>query len=119
MADVDALAKIHPYIQKPNAKQVGKWAACFAIGAVVGLCIVDPDAGDYNVWEEQVRGVLSKHQGLFQKAGCVLSLVRRRDYWIQIDIDPTVPPVFVAIGNPPPAGPPGQPPASPFETVAP
>ena len=120
MADVDALAKTHPYIQKPSAKQVGTWACCFAIGAVVGLCVVDPDAGDYHVWEEEVRAVLAKHQALFQNAGCMLSLVRRRDYFIQIDIDPSkAPAVPVAMGVPPPAGKPGQPPASPFEAVAP
>lgn len=120
MSDVDALAKTHPYIQKPNAKQVGMWAACFAIGAVVGLCIVEPDAGDYNVWEEEVRAVISKHQVPFQNGGCMLSLVRRRDYWIQIDIDPSrVSAIPVVMGKPPPAGKPGQPPPSPFETVAP
>jgi hypothetical protein len=120
MSDIDGLAKSHPYIQKPNAKQVGMWAACFAIGAVVGLCVVDPDAGDYNVWEAEVRTVIDKHQPLFQGAGCNLSLVRRRDYWIQIDIDPAAGPAIpVAMGVPPPPGKPGQPPASPFETVAP
>lgn len=120
MADVDTLAKHHPYVQRPSAKQVGVWAACFAIGAAVGLCVVDPDAGDYVAWEAEAQAVLVKHAEMFERAGCKLSLQRRRDYYIEIDIDPTkAPAVPIAVGSPPPGGKPGRPPPSPFETVAP
>ena len=120
MADVDTLAKHHPYVQKPSAKQVGVWAACFAIGAAVGLCVVDPDAGDYGVWQTEVEAVIAKHKEMFDRAGCQVTLQRRRDYWIQIDLDPTKGPLVpVAVGPAPPPGKPGKPPPSPFETVGP
>ena len=120
MTDVDVLAKHHPYVGKPGAKQVCGWAACFAIGAAVGLYSVNPDAGDYGVWQEEVQAAIAKHQPMFQAAGCSASLQRKQEYFIQIDVDPSkAPAVPVAVGVPPPQGKPGQPPPSPFQSTAP
>jgi hypothetical protein len=33
MTDVNILASHHPYTVPPSAGQMGKWAACFCIGA--------------------------------------------------------------------------------------
>jgi hypothetical protein len=120
MADVDLLAKHHPYVQKPGAKQAAGWAACFAIGSVVGLFCVNPDAGDYGGWSQEVHAVLNKHRHTFEQAGCSLSLQGGRDHWIQIDIDPLkVPSMPVPSVMPPTgvAGKPGQPPPSPFASA--
>ena len=119
MMDADALAKSHPYVGKPGAKKICGWAACFAIGSVVGLMRVDPDGGDYSVWYQEAAAVVAKHQPMFEKAGCMVSLQNRRDQWLQIDIDPNRSPFMpvVGYGVPPPAGPPGQPPSSPFEST--
>lgn len=103
MADLDTLAKHHPYVQTPGAKDYGKWAACFAIGAVVGLFCVNGDAGDYGQWQSEAQGVVQRHQAMFQQAGCALSLQRGREFWMQIDVDPNkAPAVPVAAGAPPP-----------------
>lgn len=119
MADVDILAKHHPYVQKPGAQQAAGWAACFAIGSVVGLFCVNPDAGDYGGWSQEVHGVLNKHQQVFEQAGCNVSLQGGRDHWIQIDVDPfKAPAVPVASGMPPSMSmKPGQPPPSPFASA--
>lgn len=103
MTDVDALAKTHPYVQKPKAKDYGKWAACFAVGAVVGLFCVNPDSGDYGVWEQEANAVIQKHQAAFAEAGCAIGLRKGRDYHIQIDIDPSaiVTPPVQGDGKPP------------------
>jgi hypothetical protein len=95
MADIDTLAKHHPYVQPPTAKHYGKWAACFAVGAVVGLFCVDPDAGSYADWTAEAAGVLAAHQPAFNAHCCTLSLqaLRRGEYYVQIDINPDAKPV--------------------------
>lgn len=46
MADVGQLSLHHPYSQSPKAKDMCTWAACFGLGAVVGLFCISPDAGE-------------------------------------------------------------------------
>lgn len=101
MIEVDLLAQHHPYVQRPGAKDVGGWAACFALGSVVGVCCVNPDAGDYGEWEEEARNVVHRFQGQFRKGGCLLSLQKSTNYWMQIDIDPNSPLVELNGEEPP------------------
>ena len=89
MTDVDSLAKGHPYVAKPKAKDYGKWSLSFLVGAVVGLFCINPDAGDYGEWENKAQSVIYKYFPAFSQAGCQISLQNHgRNYWIQIDIDP-------------------------------
>jgi len=118
MNDVDTLARSHPYVQRPEAKHYAKWAGCFALGSVVGVCCVDPDAGDYGAWEQEVARVIQKNRKIFDEAGCMISIQHGRDYWLQIDIDPNrAPAVPVAAGTPPPKA--GDSFISPFASLPP
>lgn len=78
MTDCQHLATQHPYSQTPSAGQVGQWASCFCIGAVLGLFCINPDGGDYGAWEAAANEVLRRYGGAFQQAGCFLSLQRTR-----------------------------------------
>lgn len=104
MNDVTQLAAKHPYTQSPSGGQVCNWAACFALGSILGFFCVDPDGGDYGTWTSEVNQLLQRFAPAFGQAGCGLSLQRnRREYYIQIDLDPNF-----AMGQPfaqvPPAG---------------
>lgn len=142
MADVGQLSLRHPYSETPGAKDVCTWAACFGLGALVGLFCINPDAGtllflvlsflfplprrpllqrcwedagywrntqllqapgaaahshptshpllstppagDYGVWEAECRRLVDRWAPGFAQAGCMLSLQRTRDYWLQV-----------------------------------
>lgn len=116
MRDVDSLAASHPYVGRPGAKEYGKWSLSFLMGAVVGLFCINPDAGDYSEWEHNAKTVISKYFGMFAEAGCQISLRNAgRNYWIQIDLDPTrVPPKPIAPNRIPEAEMTGKPIPSPF-----
>lgn len=101
MSDIDVLAKDHPYVQKPELKHYGAWGACFALGSVIGVCCVNPDAGNYDDWEQEAHQVIQRHQKKMKLGGCQLSLQKGRDYWVQIDIDPSAPFVEVDGQEPP------------------
>lgn len=45
MEDAGQLSLHHPFTAKPSAKDYCNWAACFGLGAVVGLFCINPDAG--------------------------------------------------------------------------
>jgi hypothetical protein len=45
MEEVGQLSLRHPYVARPSAKNYCTWAACFGLGAVVGLFCISPDAG--------------------------------------------------------------------------
>lgn len=103
MQEVKQLADVHPYVQSPGAGKVAGWAACFAIGSIIGLFCVDPDGGNYGVWEQQLRALVDRYAGYFMQAGCSLSLhasQRRRDYWLEVDVNP-----MFAVGKPVMPGP--------------
>ncbi|KAK2078013.1 hypothetical protein QBZ16_003881 [Prototheca wickerhamii] len=61
MSEVQQLAASHPYTQRPTAGQMGRWGACFCVGAVLGVFCADPDAGDYAAWESQAHQLVSRH----------------------------------------------------------
>ena len=89
MADVDLLAKHHPYVQRPTAKHYGKWAACFALGSVIGVFCANPDAGNQQEWDSEAAGVVARHQPAFAASTCMLSMQGGRERWLQIDVAPT------------------------------
>ncbi|KAK9843392.1 hypothetical protein WJX81_000067 [Elliptochloris bilobata] len=86
MQDVDALARVHPYVVPPSARQGGEWVLCGLLGSVLGFCCVNPDGGDYGQWTALVHQALDKWRGPFSQRGLLLSLQNHRDYWIQIDV---------------------------------
>lgn len=88
MSDVDLLAKEHPYVQRPGAKDVGGWALCAAIGSVMGVCCMNPDAGDYGEWINNVHRVIARYQRALEQGGCQMRLEKGINYWLQIDVDP-------------------------------
>ncbi|KAI3438979.1 hypothetical protein D9Q98_001393 [Chlorella vulgaris] len=92
MTEAGQLSLRHPYVATPQGKHYLNWASCFAIGAVVGLFCISPDAGDYGLWNEQCRQFIQRWSAPWQQAGCTLSLQRHRDFWLQIDIEPSPPP---------------------------
>jgi hypothetical protein len=98
MQECAVLAERHPYVIKPSGKQVGSWALCFSIAAVIGCAAINPDGGSYPQWEQEVSQMLARWRDSFGHAGLSLSLQRTREHWIQIDL----------VG-PPPMGPPSQP----------
>lgn len=86
MADVNALAASHPYAAKPSGGQVAKWAGCFCLLSVIGFGVVQPDAGDWNLWLGQAEQVVARHQAAFSQQGVALSVARAQgSYWIQAD----------------------------------
>ncbi|KAK9829486.1 hypothetical protein WJX72_006152 [[Myrmecia] bisecta] len=91
MVDVDELAKTHPYVERPSAKQGCQWVLCGLIGSVIGICFVDPDGGDYEQFHQQVQHVVNKWQPAFQKCGLTLSQQHTRTWWLQIDVNPAAP----------------------------
>lgn len=91
LEDAGQLSLRHPYSAKPKAKDYCSWAACFGLGAVVGLFCINPDAGDYGVWEAECRDFCNRWAPGFAQAGCALTLQRHRDYYLQLDINPNVP----------------------------
>jgi hypothetical protein len=97
MQECATLAERHPYVIKPKASQVGSWALCFSIAAVIGCASINPDGGSYPQWEAEASQMLERWRGSFGHYGLALSLQRTREHWIQIDI----------VG-PPPMGPPPQ-----------
>lgn len=117
MTDVDTLAKHHPYVQPPEARHMVSWAGCFAIGSVLGLFCINPDAGEYGGWLQEAATVLSLHKPIFDRAGCTVALLGGRDHWIQIDIDPSRPWVPVVAEGAPVVLKPGQVPPSPFASA--
>ncbi|KAL6769575.1 hypothetical protein ACKKBG_A31540 [Auxenochlorella protothecoides x Auxenochlorella symbiontica] len=100
MTETQTLAAQHPYTQTPSASQMGQWASCFCIGAVLGLFCVNPDAGDYGAWEAQAHALIQRFGAAFAAQGCTLTLERTRDYFFQIIIDP-----YFAVGKPVQKGP--------------
>lgn len=91
MSDMDLLAKEHPYVARPTAKDVGAWGLCALMGSVVGVCCMNPDAGNYDDWVEDVGRVVARYHRELEQGGCVMALERNVNYWIRIDIDPNVP----------------------------
>ena len=89
MTDVDVLAREHPYVAKPGAKDVATWGLCTLLGSVIGVCCMDPDAGNYAEWIEMVSRVIARHQREFAEGGCMLSLQKGMNYYLRIDIDPS------------------------------
>lgn len=81
MSEVQQLAASHPYTQRPTAGQMGRWGACFCVGAVLGVFCADPDAGDYAAWESQAHQLVSRYNPAFAAAGCTLNLSRTRHVW--------------------------------------
>ena len=61
-----------------GAKQMCTWAACFGLGAIVGLFCMSPDAGDYGVWQAEAQQLVDRWAPGFAQAGCTLSLQRHR-----------------------------------------
>lgn len=57
MEDAGQLSLQHPFTAKPTAKDYCNWAACFGLGAVVGLFCINPDAGGHAGW-----GTHSRHE---------------------------------------------------------
>lgn len=49
MEDAGQLSLQHPFTAKPTTKDYCNWAACFGLGAVVGLFCINPDAGGSRV----------------------------------------------------------------------
>jgi hypothetical protein len=47
-------AQQHPYVVPPSAGRMGSWVGAACLGAVLGVCCINPDGGDYNVWLQQV-----------------------------------------------------------------
>lgn len=88
MRDMDLLAKEHPYVQRPGAKEVGQWGLCALLGSVVGVCCMNPDAGNYEEWRGDVERVIARYSRELQQSGCVMALEKRLDYFICIDVDP-------------------------------
>lgn len=78
MTETQTLAAQHPYTQTPSASQMGQWASCFCIGAVLGLFCVNPDAGDYGAWEAQAHALIQRFGAAFAAQGCTLTLERTR-----------------------------------------
>ncbi|KAL4423222.1 hypothetical protein ABPG77_000014 [Micractinium sp. CCAP 211/92] len=112
MEDAGQLSLQHPFTAKPTTKDYCNWAACFGLGAVVGLFCINPDAGNYGVWESQCRQFCDRWAPGFAQAGCALTLQRHRDYFLQasIDINPNIPPQQQPVSPPLPqysAPPPG------------
>ena len=57
-------------------------------GAVIGLCCVNPDGGDYSVWVPKAEEVVARHAPAFEASGARLALRRAQgSYWLQIDVD--------------------------------
>jgi hypothetical protein len=106
MADADALAASHPYVQRPSGKDYGKWAACFALGSVIGVFCIKSDAGDYGEWTAQAQAVVAKHAPALAAAGVQLSLQKGQSYMFHLDI----------VGAAQPALPLHHAPPSPFES---
>jgi hypothetical protein len=52
-------AQQHPYVVPPSAGRMGSWVGAACLGAVLGVCCINPDGGDYNVWLQQVCSWLS------------------------------------------------------------
>lgn len=71
---------------------------------------MNPDAGDYGVWEGEAHALVLRWQPYLAPAGCTLSLQRARDFWLQIDIDTSLA-VGVPVAAPPPPLPVGALPA--------
>lgn len=91
MLEVEGLANRHPYVVKPDAKQAGKWAACGAIGAVIGVCFINPDGGDYPQWNSDAQHLVAQWRQRFAERGCSLTFVFNRNPYIQVDVDPAAP----------------------------
>ncbi|KAF8070981.1 nitric oxide synthase [Scenedesmus sp. PABB004] len=105
MADVEAAAAAHPYVVKPSAGRVGSWAGAAVLGAVLGVCCMNPDGGNYSDWLPQVDALIARHAPAFAAGGAALSLQRaQRSYWIEVKVNPAM-----AVGQPvgPPAPKPG------------
>jgi hypothetical protein len=83
---------------------------------VVGLFCVNPDAGDYGAWEAEANQVVQRHAAAFADAGCSLGLRKGRDYWMQIDIDPSIM-IAPPAGKPTGVAAPGEVP-SPFQDTS-
>ncbi|KAF6256745.1 hypothetical protein COO60DRAFT_85532 [Scenedesmus sp. NREL 46B-D3] len=49
-------AQQHPYVVPPSAGRMGSWVGAACLGAVLGVCCINPDGGDYSAWLQQVRG---------------------------------------------------------------
>lgn len=84
--ECSGLAQHHPYVVKPSGKQVGSWALCFSIAAVIGCAAINPDGGDYMQWTAAVAQMLDRWRPAFRQAGIELSLQQTREYWIQLDV---------------------------------
>eukprot|EP00882_Tetradesmus_deserticola_P011759 GHRQ01012444.1.p1 GENE.GHRQ01012444.1~~GHRQ01012444.1.p1 ORF type:complete len:167 (+),score=36.57 GHRQ01012444.1:727-1227(+) len=89
MTDVEQAAQQHPYVLPPSAGRMGSWVGAALLGAVLGVCCISPDGGDYGVWLQQVQSIIARHQASFAAAGANLSLQRaQHSYWLQIDVAP-------------------------------
>ncbi|KAL4434310.1 hypothetical protein ABPG75_000751 [Micractinium tetrahymenae] len=104
MEDAGQLSLRHPFTARPAAKDYCTWAACFGLGAVVGLFCINPDAGDYGVWEAECRQFCDRWAPGFAQAGCALTLQRSRDYFLQIDVNLNIPPPPQPVAPPLPQG---------------
>lgn len=78
-------------------------------GAVVGLFCMNPDAGDYGLWNAEAEALVARWVPYFRSVGAELSLSRGRDTWLQIDINPS----YVALGMPAALPGPSEPGAKP------
>jgi hypothetical protein len=94
MTQMQQLADRHPYVVKPSGSQMLNWVLCGLLGAIIGLCAVNPDGGDYSAWTAEVQQALQQFRDPFAKCGLALSLQAGRQYWVQIDIS------NVAVGYP-------------------
>lgn len=93
---VHQAARVHPYVVKPSAGRMASWAGGACLGAVLGVCCINPDGGDMAEWLPQVQAIIDRHQPAFAAAGCQLSLQRaQQSHWVQIDINPNM-----AVGQP-------------------
>ncbi|EFN51662.1 hypothetical protein CHLNCDRAFT_54922 [Chlorella variabilis] len=106
MEEAGQLSLRHPFVARPSAKNYCTWAACFGLGAVVGLFCISPDAGDYGVWDQDCRRFVARWAPGWAQAGCTLSVQHARDWWLQIDLNPSF-----AVGQP--VAPPLPPPLAP------
>mmetsp|Transcript_16701 Transcript_16701/g.45950 ORF Transcript_16701/g.45950 Transcript_16701/m.45950 type:complete len:249 (+) Transcript_16701:53-799(+) len=122
MEDVEQLAKEHPYTASQSADQ-----CCFNVGGLtcflcIGVGCMEPDGGDYNVWERKVAACVQKHAEAFARGGCNVSMHHfGGTYWIQVDVNPAMAVSFAGppAGHNPPKDPYGMPPSVPPTAVPP
>lgn len=99
MREVHVLAARHPYVIPPSTKQMGRWAACFGFGSVVGCFCINPDGGSYPQWYGEVNSMLELWRPLFTSANCTISLKTERCCYIQIDIIGPPPPMPLSLSQ--------------------